>query len=84
MGDRCRSCAAPIIWARSTTTGALMPLDAEPHEDGNCELVDAGVIVHGADRPMFAGPLHLTHFVTCPDADAWRHQRALSEQEHNR
>jgi len=52
-----------------------MPVDAEPSADGNVELVeDAGTMratVHG-QATLDAGPLHLSHYVTCPDADSWR------------
>ncbi len=71
---RCRSCNAEIVWA-VTRHGKHMPVDAEPSADGNVELVDdAGTMratVHG-QATLDAGPLHLSHYVTCPDADSWR------------
>lgn len=37
MKEKCRSCGAEIYWAK-TEAGKLMPVDAEPAEDGNCVL----------------------------------------------
>lgn len=75
MTDHCRSCNADIIWA-VTTRGKLMPVDAKPADGGNVELVDRpGVaplaIVH-SQPPLDAGPLHMPHHSTCPDAEDWR------------
>ena len=36
--SRCTSCRARIVWARSATTGKAMPIDVEPHADGNIVL----------------------------------------------
>jgi hypothetical protein len=73
----CNSCSAPVIWAR-TTNGKSMPVDAEPTEQGNVELLPlvAGVrtpeaVVH-PQHPLGAGPLRTSHFATCPHADQWR------------
>lgn len=78
----CRSCQAPIRWAR-TTTGNLMPLDYEPVTQGNVLLT--GRRVEGrqglldecrveAGPPMFddGTARYVAHFVTCPQADQWR------------
>lgn len=80
MTARCSSCGAPITWA-VTTTGKRMPVDAEPAPNGNVELTPllsafnrepTEATVH-AQRPLgHEGPLHLSHFVTCPQADEWR------------
>jgi hypothetical protein len=49
--SQCTSCAAPILWAL-TVNDEFMPVDAEPSEDGNVELVEEGrirrAIVHAA------------------------------------
>lgn len=74
MHATCRSCGAPIIWAR-TTGGKLIPVDPDPTDNGNVELVDGldrpTAIVH-AQPPLAAPPMRLPHFATCPDADGWR------------
>ena len=84
----CRSCDAPIVWAL-TFTGKRMPVDAEPPDagDGNVVLTEpnrAAGELH--PRATVLGPLELealepaqrahlrtSHFATCPDADTWRH-----------
>jgi hypothetical protein len=69
----CGSCGAPIFWA-ATTNNKLMPVDAEPSDDGNIQIVarDRGgtpyVVVH-SQPPMHAETLYFSHFVTCPDAE---------------
>lgn len=77
----CQSCGAEILWAVSATTGKRMPVDAAPTPTGNVDLTRN---THGellaTVRPqgghtMFDPPdleLHLSHFVTCPDAATWR------------
>jgi hypothetical protein len=73
--SRCRSCAAPIRWA-TTTSGKRIPLDPGRAFDGNITL-DAdllgGVVatVHGTP-PHHLPDRYVAHFVTCPHADAWR------------
>lgn len=65
--DRCRSCGAPILWARTTKSKSI-PLDADPCEDGNLTLIE-GVAHYGA----LAGQRHYkSHYATCPDAARWR------------
>jgi hypothetical protein len=65
----CRSCKAPIIWAR-TAAGKLMPVDPEPTEGGNVELTaSAGwpnwrAVVH--PQPMLGVQLRMPHHATCP------------------
>lgn len=63
----CRSCGAPIQWVW-TVTGKAMPLDPEPHPDGNVELIDGVAHVHS--QPCPDG--YLSHFVTCPQGAHWR------------
>lgn len=74
----CRSCGAPIRWATTRVSGQRIPLDAEPVEGGNVEVLGevAGewvVKVHKGAIPDRLG--FLTHFVTCPDAGSWRKRR---------
>lgn len=69
----CRSCGAPIRFVR-TTKGKLMPIDREPVEGGNVEIVDDGkALVHANDAPsLLGGDRFVSHFSTCPEAEAWR------------
>jgi hypothetical protein len=73
----CRSCGAPILWAK-TQQGRAIPLDLEPTADGNIEFT--GVLdivrVHAApaDGDLFgtATNRRRPHFATCPQADQWK------------
>jgi hypothetical protein len=62
--SRCRSCHKAIVWAK-TVTGKSMPLDVEPVEGGNIQLVDG--IAHVVEL------LYLSHFATC--SSAARHRK---------
>jgi hypothetical protein len=68
--SRCRSCHKAIVWAK-TVTGKSMPLDVEPVEGGNIQLVDgiAHVVGKGAQGEL----LYLSHFATC--SSAARHRK---------
>lgn len=72
---RCKSCRAPIVWA-TTERGRAIPVDAEPHADGNLVLVpvDRGVYLARAYQPLFDGKAkrHRSHFATCPNAPEHR------------
>lgn len=75
----CRSCKAPIRWAK-TESGKSMPLDIEPVADGNVVVDDIGVAHVLKDRAainesLLLGPDTLSfksHFVTCAFADTHR------------
>ncbi len=75
---RCRSCSAPILWAR-TEYGNLIPLDADPIPDGNIAFVD-GVckVVRRGElfEPVYEGPYFKTHYATCPQAHEHRRSAA--------
>jgi hypothetical protein len=77
--SRCRSCQAPILWARTERTKA-MPVDAEPYTGDD----PRGLFVLRRPNGMaplaiavpfgaFPGePLYRSHFATCPHADEHR------------
>jgi hypothetical protein len=70
--DACRSCHATIQW-RKTVAGKNVPLDPEPHPEGNIYIDEAGVAVYataGSRQVMYR-----SHFVTCPDAARHRRRR---------
>ncbi len=71
----CRSCGATIQWVE-TVTGKKMPLDAEPHEDGNIALLPAGAMVLTKDLAeqgkKIGSKRYRSHFATCPSADQHR------------
>jgi len=68
----CRSCGAPIVWARHAVTDRVAPIDAEPVEEGNIilDMDSLTYTVGGISYPP--GPRHTNHFATCPDAARWR------------
>ncbi len=76
----CRSCPAEVVWT-ITAGGKRMPVDANPSDRGDLELVDE---VSGVVRSTYVpeeeregrDDLHLSHFATCPQAGQWRERRA--------
>jgi len=62
MSAHCRSCDAKILWAK-TSAGKPMPLNEAKVQVHT--LNSAGNI----ERTVFG---HVSHFATCPNADAWR------------
>ena len=77
MTATCRSCGAPIIWAR-TVNGKAMPLDAEPHADGVLRISDRGVAVSmgSLTGPGYSAETYKSHFATC--VNAAKHRKAKS------
>lgn len=73
MTETCRSCGAPVIWAK-TEKGKSMPVDAnavDPPDTGNILLtLEDGVLT--AKYVLSASGLRLSHFATCPQAPSWR------------
>jgi hypothetical protein len=71
----CRACFGPIRWAK-TLRGASIPLDADPHEDGNVALTPAGALMltpEMVESGKAAGTRrYRPHFVTCPFADRFK------------
>lgn len=72
--SQCRSCGDPIIWT-VTSKGKRMPVDADPvHEPRGFRLEEDGDQVNAvftAD-PGAGELLYVSHFSTCPQADAHR------------
>jgi hypothetical protein len=80
--DNCLRCPARILWAYNDHTGNKAPIDYEPAEDGNVELLGHGlyrVIPKAELERRRAGPtltdqeveplptLYKNHFATCPN-----------------
>jgi hypothetical protein len=62
----CRSCNAPIRWARTVNDKAI-PLDAQPTTLGNLEL--RGQVAHHVTPDHNAlGTRYTSHFATCKNA----------------
>jgi hypothetical protein len=74
--SRCRSCNAPLLWAK-TEKGHRIPLDPEPVPADGPGLF---VLRHGVAVavPPLAYPdeaNYISHFSTCPQADQHRRSR---------
>lgn len=72
--DVCRSCHAPIRWAR-TEKGKRMPLDPAPVLGGNRSLEEVpayqltpAYFITEAITPHPDRPGYVSHFSTCPHA----------------
>lgn len=76
--NRCRSCDAPIFFAQSATTGALIPFDAEPVPGGS-HIIDALGFARAASESYEAQPTYVSHFATCPNAA--KHRRATRRRQ---
>lgn len=86
---RCGGCPAEIVFA-VTRGGRLMPLDPDPRDDGNVEVVGRGAngalvrvlsaeelaLTQAGQEGLFeAPPRFVAHFVTCPSATRFRRGR---------
>lgn len=81
----CNSCGAPIRWAE-TLSGAKMPVDAEPHPEGNliaCPSVGPNVVaVYKREELRLLAQAHpnaerwRSHFASCPDAAKHRKEKS--------
>ena len=71
---RCRSCAQPILWAR-TTSGKAMPVDPDRVPGGNVDLVNQAGHLTAVVRRGDARPAYVSHFSTCPEAAQHRRPR---------
>jgi hypothetical protein len=80
---RCPSCGREFFYCQSEATGGWMPIDYEPHQNGNILLVpdfgapdrvlarvlskEALMLARGADKQLF-----ISHFATCTNAASYR------------
>jgi hypothetical protein len=74
VSDQCRSCGAPVVWAK-LSSGKNNPVDPKPSPDGNIILGAAGDVSYVLSRieaVAYKGLLHRSHFSTCPNAAAHR------------
>ena len=74
MSDRCKTCRAKIVW-KKTANDKMMPLDAEPCDDGNIVLVN-DVAAYLTKEQMAPGVVEglkfKSHFATCPQSKQHR------------
>lgn len=79
MSQLCRSCAAPILWRKTTNADKPCPVDVEPSPEGTVLLLGQGrcTVLTKAQaelRRENGEALHTAHWATCPNAD--RHRAA--------
>lgn len=70
----CKGCGAKIDWF-STPLGKRMPLDEDPHPDGNVRYFSVKnmiAVVEPGSYPV----LYRCHFQTCPNAEDFRRAAA--------
>lgn len=74
----CKSCGAPVKWARTEASNKPMPLDVQMVMGGNVIVVDRAdthapivrVLKKGEVDPERAA--YQSHFVSCPERDQHR------------
>jgi hypothetical protein len=74
VAPKCRSCEAPMRWV-VTGRGRRMPVDFDPHEDGNVVVDANGRAEVYRETPMTidsGSTVHFSHFATCPNAGEHR------------
>ena len=80
----CRSCGAPMFFAR-TPKGKMIPLDRDPHPDGNIQFTEKGVVFLSREAVQAGRLLHstryLSHFATCPNSKQHRKERVAHDCE---
>ncbi len=74
----CRSCGAPVAFAKHNRTGRIMCLELAPETAaprGLFEVYQGGgkawarSVGQGEERP---DPVYRSHHATCPEAEKWR------------
>lgn len=75
--EQCRSCNAPVVWARTAFQNVPMPLDWEPASDGNILVLNEdriirAVVLPPGDERIATQTTYTSHFATCPDGGKWR------------
>lgn len=80
MSTHCRTCHAPVVWARTAFNGTPIPIDVEPAENGNIVLSQrdgnrlVATVLPPGDALIPVETTYTSHFATCPDADQWRNR----------
>jgi hypothetical protein len=67
----CRSCGAPIVWAR-TVRGKMIPLNSAPDPAGNMVLVGPGQAEQVTGERLPLEDRYMPHHATCPQGRDWR------------
>lgn len=66
-GSVCKGCGATVWWVTTAANGKAMPLDPDPHPDGNVEMVNGRAVVHPKGQPTLGatGERYMPHHATC-------------------
>lgn len=89
MTTVCRGCGKPIIWIRMHS-GKKIPVDLEEvayeqKAGGSLKIVTPNGEVLSAERPAdpqkATGIGYISHFATCPKADAFRKREARPKKD---
>lgn len=79
----CKHCQAPVIFLLAEKSGKVNILDAAPVESGNVAIINRRAVYARKDAPLPEGAdRYVSHFVTCPDADAVRAELASRTRAH--
>jgi len=77
--SNCRSCGSPIRWCITAANRKRMPVDVDPVDDGNIWIdhTEQGtpiiqVALNASGVPASVPLRYQSHYVSCPQADAWR------------
>lgn len=68
----CSTCGAPVLWVRMMS-GRAQPLDPEPVDGGNVELVEGGRV--RVVKPELGVARYRSHFAGCAHAELHRRHR---------
>ena len=87
LNNHCRSCGAPIFWARHKHSGNSLPVDYDPVDDGNVAVVpgqEITVVVYENHDKLVESeghvPSYKSHFATCPNAPEWRKSKPSTSE----
>lgn len=70
----CKTCGARFDWYRNADTGKFMPVEPDPHPDGNVHI-DVVANTATVAEPGSRAPLYLSHFVNCKQSATHRRAR---------
>lgn len=68
----CRACGKPMVFYLTEKAGRAIPLDPEPHPDGNVLIRMGRAVVLRKDAVHTEEPRYRSHFATCPHAEEFR------------
>jgi len=72
----CRSCGAPVVFAKHERTGKAGPLVRDPHGTFRVWPDDGGYLYGKASDADPEGARYSSHFADCPAAQRWRERIA--------